>query len=172
MSYSYTHSASSTFTIVHARHLSSRVAADMHLCARYYGHPSESVIRDYAEELAQYLNEAYLSEYEFGYKRTGVRIVTWRYTVDENGQLAVDDRPGKVVSSVDVSGAVFYNFLTWNSKFAALSDGDRDAFKSDLPVTRTPGHPPSDGRGYWTTRDRSYVSGGKGLSRATFQAFT
>lgn len=77
--------------------LSSKVAADMHLCAQYYGEPSEQSIREFAEELAQYLNAGYVAEYEFGYKKDGKRIVSWRYKVDENGVLTTDDRPGKVV---------------------------------------------------------------------------
>lgn len=72
---------SSSFTITHARYLASKVAADMHLCAHYYGNPCEAWIRSYAEELAQYLNAGYLEEYEFGYKKNGVRVVTWRYKV-------------------------------------------------------------------------------------------
>ena len=55
-------------------------------------------IRDYAEELAQYLNEGYLEEYEFGYKKDNKRVVSWRYKVDENGPLTADDRAGKVVA--------------------------------------------------------------------------
>jgi Bacterial HORMA domain family 1 len=85
MTYSVT--TSDTFSIIHARKLSAKVAADMHLCAQYYGKPSEGQIRDYAEELAQFLNAGYVSEYEFGFQKDGKRVVTWRYTVDENGTL-------------------------------------------------------------------------------------
>src|SRR5207247_116361 len=85
MSYSFTKTA--TFTIIHARYLASKVAADMHLCAQYYGRPSEERIRRFAEELAQYLNKGYVGEYEFGFRKDNKRIVTWRYTVNENGVL-------------------------------------------------------------------------------------
>jgi hypothetical protein len=168
MSFSYTKTVSSTFTIIHARHLSSKVAADMHLCAQYYGEPSEQWIRNYAEELAQYLNEGYVKEYEFGYKKNGNRVVSWRYRVDENGVLTTDDRAGKVVPYVDITGATFFNFLTQNSRFFNLSAKDQAAFKMGLPVQRTNGEPPSDGSGYWTS-DRNYFSGGCGLNRQTFQ---
>ena len=67
MTFSYSKTAS--FTIVHARQLASKAAADMHLCAQYYGRPSEQEIREYAEELAQYLNAGYLEEYEFGFRK-------------------------------------------------------------------------------------------------------
>jgi hypothetical protein len=169
MSYSYTKTES--FTITHARHLSSKVAADMYLCAQYYGKPTEDSIRCYAEELAQYLNEGYVEEYEFGYKRDGKRVVSWKYKVDANGVLTTDDRSGKVVPYVDVSGATFFNYLTQNSRFFALTQDQRDKFKEGLLVERTSGDPPSDGRGYWTS-DRNYYSGGQGLGRQTFQPLT
>ena len=38
-----------------------KVAADMHICAQYYGNPTEAMIRDYAEELAHLgINEDYV----------------------------------------------------------------------------------------------------------------
>ena len=166
MSYSVT--TSNTFSIIHARRLSSKVAADMHLCANYYGNPSEQSIREYAEELAQYLNEGYVAEYEFGYKKDGKRIVSWRYKVDENGVLTTDDRPGKVVPYVDVIGASFFNYMIRNSRFWALTESQRAGFEGTLPFVRTVGEPPSDGAGYWTS-DRNYYAGGRGLNRQTFQ---
>lgn len=164
----YTTTKTNTFTITHARYLASKVAADMHLCAQYYGNPSEQNIRDYAEELAQYINEGYLSEYEFGYKKDEKRIVTWRYKVDANGVLTTDDRPGKVVAYVDIAGATFYNFLTRNSRFSQLGSQQQSTFKAGLPIHRNEGQPPSDGPGYWTS-DRNYFSAGQGLGRQTFQ---
>jgi hypothetical protein len=169
MSFSFTNT--STFTIVHARYIASKAAADMHLCAQYYGNPTESRIREFAEELAQYLNARYLQEYEFGFKKDGKRIVSWRYRVDSNGLLTTDDRPGKVVAYVDVTGAVFFNFLTQNSRFFQLSHADQARFEAGLPIQRTGGEPPSDGAGYWTS-DRNYYSAGCGMNRQTFQPLT
>jgi hypothetical protein len=166
MSFSVT--TSNTFSIIHARKLSSKVAADMHLCAQYYGHPSEAQIRQYAEELAQHLNEGYVEEYEFGYEKNGKRVVTWRYKVDENGVLTTDERPGNVVPSVDVSGATFFNYMSRNSRFFGLTGAQRSAFESSMPFRRRTCDPPSDGAGYWTS-DRNYYAGGRGLSRQTFQ---
>lgn len=100
-----------SFTIINARKLASKVATDMHLCAQYYGNPTETRIREYAEELAQYLNAGYVQEYKFGYKKDGKRIVCWQYRVDANGQLVADDRPGKIVQYVDVTGATFFHVL-------------------------------------------------------------
>ena len=166
MSFSVTRSES--FTIIHARKLASKVATDMHLCAQYYGRPTETRIREYAEELAQYLNAGYLQEYEFGYKKDGRRIVSWRYKVDANGQLTTDDRPGKIVPYVNITGAMFYNYLTQNTRFFQLSTADQARFEAVLPLQRTGGEPPSDGAGYWMS-DRNYFSGGCGLNRQTFQ---
>ncbi len=166
MTFSVTKTA--TFTIVHARYLASKAAADMHLCAQYYGKPTETSIRDYAEELAQYLNAGYLKEYEFGYKKDGKRIVSWRYKVDANGLLTTDDRPGKVVPYVDITGATFFNFLTQNARFFNLTSAEQARFEAGLPLQRTGGEPPSDGAGHWTS-DRNYFSGGCGLNRQTFQ---
>ena len=166
MSYSFT--TSETFSIIHARKLSAKVAADMHLCSQYYGRPSEEHIRQYAEELAQYLNEGYIEEYEFGYQKASKRIVSWRYKVDENGKLTTDERPGKVVPYVDTSGAFFFNYLTQNSHFLRLSSDQQARFKSGLPVHRTNVGQLADGSGYWTS-DRNYFSGGRGLNRQTFQ---
>jgi hypothetical protein len=166
MTSSFTNTA--TFTIVHARYLASKVAADMHLCAQYYGNPSEQSTREYAEELAQYLNARYVSEYEFGYKKNGNRVVSWRYKVDSNGLITTDDRAGKVVPYVDIAGATFFNYLTRNSRFWQLSAGERARFEAGLPFQRTVGDPPSDGSGYWTS-DRSYFAAGYGLNRQTFQ---
>lgn len=166
MSYTYTNTA--TFTIIHARYLASKVAADMHLCAQYYGKPLEERIREYAEELAQYIKEGYLHEYEFGYKKDNRRIISWRYQIDENGALTTDDRAGKVVPYVDITGAVFFNFLTWNSRFSQLSLDQQSSFQARLPLQRINADPPSDGPGYWAS-DRKYFSGGRGLNRQTFQ---
>jgi hypothetical protein len=166
MTFSYTKTA--TFTIVQARYLASKAAADMYLCAQYYGKPSEERIREYAEELAQYLNAGYLKEYEFGFKKDGKRVVCWRYKVDSNGALTTDDRPGKVVPYVDIAGAIFFNFLTQNSRFFELSSDDQARFEAGLPLQRTRGEPPSDGSGYWIS-DRNYYSAACGLNRQTFQ---
>jgi hypothetical protein len=166
MTFSVTKTA--TFSIIHARYLASKVAADLHLCAQYYGKPTEQRIREYAEELAQYLNAGYLEEYEFGFEKDGNRIVSWRYKVDANGALTTGDRAGKVVPYVDIAGAIFFNFLTQNSRFFRLSFDDRAHFEEGLPLQRIGGKPPSDGSGRWTS-DRNYFSGGCGLNRQTFQ---
>ena len=169
MSYSYTRSAA--FTITHARHLSSKVAADMYLSAAYYDMPAESVIASYAEELAVLLRDGYVSQYEFGFKKNEQRILCWRYVVQADGTLSTDDKAGKLLSSANVSGATFYNYLWRSNAWWKLSQAERDRITKDLPIQRTGCDPPSDGAGYWLQNDRHYSSGGNGLDRATFRPY-
>ena len=141
----------------------------MHLCAQYYGKPSEEQIREYAEELAQYLNAGYLKEYEFGFEKDDKRIVSWRYKVDENGNLTTDDRPGKVVAYVDIAGAIFFNFLTQNSRLlrAVIATSRRDlrpGFRCSEPSANR--HPMAPGTGL---RIATITRADAGLNRQTFQ---
>lgn len=167
MSMTYTRSIS--FTITHARHLSSKVAADMHLCAAYYDRPSTLNIPDYAEELAILLRDGYVATYEFGFKKNGARYLSWRYVVQSDGTLTSDDRAGKLLSTYDVSDASYFNYLTHSNKWLELPFSERERIEKTLPFRRTSGDPPVDGYGYWTSNDRHYYSGGIGLGRATFQ---
>lgn len=44
---------------------------------------------------AAYVNDGYVSSYEFGFQKGGERILSWQYSVDSSGNLnAADDRPG------------------------------------------------------------------------------
>lgn len=158
----------STYTITHARYVSSKIAADLHLCRLYYDRPSEERIHEYQEELAQLLNGGYISEYEFGFKRDDRRILCWRYTVNADGSISTDDHPGKIVPSIGLVEALYYNFLTYSSKWVSLSASEKERIENALPFRRNEGSLPSDGHGYWT-QDRSYSSGGIGVNRQTFR---
>lgn len=168
MSYSYTTTATRTFTSTHAAYLSSKIATDLRQCSNFYHHPPASQIDDYVTELTEYLRAGYLAEYEFGFERDGKRIICWRYTVAADG--STDDKAGRVQPGIDVSGASYYNFLTQNSEWWKLSDADRAAFKATLPIKRTSGSLPSDGNGYWEN-DKNYASGGVGIGRKTFRSY-
>jgi Bacterial HORMA domain family 1 len=167
----FTFTRTETFTIIHARQLASKVAADMHLCASFYGKPSEEQIRDFAEELAQYLKAGYVAEYEFGFAREGKRIVSWHYGVSGSGLVTSDDGAGNVFAHADIAGAGFFNFMRYSMQFSNLSSGEQADFQAGLPVRRIEGNPPSDGAGSWTS-DRNYFSGGLALGRRTFKPRT
>ena len=143
----------------------------MHLCSLFYGHPVEEKTRDYAEEIAQLVNGGYISQYEFGYKRDGKRVLCWQYNIRSDGTVTADDRPGKIDYSVDVTGATFYTFLVYSLKWVLLSGIERERIEQNLPVQRTTGNPPADGNGYWTS-DRGYSTAGVGFARNTFRPFS
>jgi Bacterial HORMA domain family 1 len=168
---SNTFTRSSTFTIAEARKLAAKVEADLYLCSRYYGAPAVDQIPKYAEELAQLLNGGYVEQYEFGFKKDGNRVVSWRYRVAADGSLQSDDRAGRVFSSADVSGATYFNYLWHSAAWSALSGAERSKIETGLPIQRTGGDPPGDGNGYWTSGDKTYSASGVGLGRSTFRPF-
>ncbi|MEM9399993.1 MAG: hypothetical protein AAF984_07265 [Verrucomicrobiota bacterium] len=166
--YTTTRSDSHSFTLTHAKYLASKIATDMHRCYQNYGDPQK--IEDYQKELTQLLNNGYVSEYEFGYKKDGYRFLSWHYVIDENGIVDTDDRPGKIVSNVKLDGAAYFNFLWPSSKWHDLSQYDKSSFYDDLSIDRTPGSAPQDGNnGCWTSSDKNYFSGGTGIGRKTFR---
>ena len=166
-----TFTSSSTYTIINARYVSSKIAADLDLCRQYFDRPTENSIQEYKEELAELLNGGYVKEYEFGFKRDDKRIVCWRYTVKDDGTISTDDRPGRLDSLINTSGALFYNFLTFSLKWENLQPEERARVEKHLPFRRTGGTLPSDGNGYWTS-DRIYSSGSIGVTRKTFKPLT
>jgi hypothetical protein len=168
---SNTFTKSSTFTIAEARKLASKVEADLYLCSRYYGAPAADHIPKYAEELAQLLNGGYVEQYEFGFKKDGNRIVSWRYRVAADGSLQMDDRAGRVFSAADVSGAAYYNYLWHSSAWSSLTTAERERIETSLPLQRTGGDPPGDGNGYWAAGDKTYSASGVGLGRSTFRPY-
>jgi hypothetical protein len=162
------YSESETFSISHARHIASRVAADMRQMSRYYGYPEESEIDDFLEEIAQYLVKGYLATFEMGFKHDGRRLFTLYYEVLADGSLS-DSRAGGVPAGIDVEGATPFNFLKQSEGFYLLSQAEREAFKAKLPIKRVFGHAPVDGNGRWVSEDRSYAAAGTGLRRRRFE---
>ena len=167
--FSYTRSA--TFTVTHARHLASKIAADLNACSRLHGQPSISTVENYNEELVEVLRYGYLSQYEFGFQRHDERVLSWSYEVDASGAVTGDDRAGKMSAYVDLSGATFFNYVWYSDKYHDLSYDQKSSFKETHPVNRTSGDPPSDGAGYWSGTEKNYSAGGTGVSRRSFRSF-
>ncbi len=167
----YTYTQTETFNVTHARKLAAKVIADMHQCNRFYGKgPSEARIADYEAELVAMLKGGYVESYEFGFKTaTDKRIVSWKYTVTASGDLE-GGRSGGLYANADVANGSLFNFMTTNSKWAALSQADQDKVEDEHPVNRKEGEPPSDGSGYWT-QDRTYSAGGVGVVRKEFRPY-
>lgn len=167
----FTTTASATFTLLHAKQIASRVSADMKRCQQLYGYPStDDLISRFATELAHLLNGGYVSEYEFGFERNGQRIISCHYRVRDGDLSAANDRPGGIVSGVDITGASSFNFLTTNRKWASLTQAEKDSFNATLPIQRGTGTPPADGPGYWQD-DKSYSAAGTVMNRRVFKPY-
>lgn len=160
-----------TFSATNAKHLASKVASDLYQCSILYDCPSASHVVELEAEIAVLLEGGYLSTYEFGFKSSsGRRVLTWFYRVDASGNLSggADDRSGGIQPGVDLQSAHYFNFLSYSDSWTGLTAEEKEIVKNRHPVDRGYGEPPVDGTGYWQ-EDRSYSSGGVGVSRRTYR---
>ena len=111
MTYSLTRSAS--FTITDARHVASKVGADLRNLNSVYGAPTLGSIDDYVEEVAQLLKARYLNTVDYGFKSNDGWKLRLRYTATIGGQLR-DDTPGRLPYDAPVNGLPFYSYLRSN----------------------------------------------------------
>jgi Bacterial HORMA domain family 1 len=171
MSFSMTRAAVTSFTLTQAKYLASKVAADMRRCQQLYGEPDDAHINNLGTELALLLRDGYVKSYEFGFVRNAdyERVLTWRYSVDSAGNLTSDDRPGRIVSGVNVSGTTLRTYLIKSSAWDALSSAQRAAIEASLPITRTHAPEYNSSLGLWQY-DRTY-SAGVTLTRQTFKLY-
>ncbi|MBI2422375.1 MAG: hypothetical protein HYV27_06060 [Candidatus Hydrogenedentes bacterium] len=172
MSATVSFTTTSVFTLTHARYLTSKIAADLHLCNLYYDKPSQQHIENLAEELALLLKDGYVKSFDFGFESNNTRIFSVQYDVCEDGTIKADDDPGSIISSANLTGNEnFFNFLTYSEKWERLSLFEKEEIKKILPIKRTIGDPPAIGSGCWTYSDKSYNSGGVGIKRSTYRAY-
>ncbi len=171
MSYSYSYTESSTFTVTHARHMAAKVATDLKRMQRFYGSPSDSEISSYEAEITEFIKEGYLGTVTYGFRRDGNWVEpTLLYTArDLAGGSANDDDPGKVRASANVAGATFYSYLTYSTAWDRLSDAEKDTFRKRLPFGR--GGAPEPGISGYLSDERTYSSGGRALNRSTVRSF-
>jgi hypothetical protein len=168
MTTSFTRTETETFNLSHAKHLASKVAADLYRCQARYGKPTVPGVMEYEQELVALLHGRYVERYEFGFRKDGKTLFCCRYNVAADGSLVADDNAGKIPSGMDTTSADFYNFLWFNSSWSSLSGVDRAKVQVNLPFSRTDGPAPAYGMGLWVA-DKSYSSGGVALSRLVFQ---
>lgn len=168
---SYTFTESSTFTVTHARHMASKVSADLKRMQRFYDSPSDSDIVNYENEVIELLKAGYFGTLTVGFLRGGQWIEPMlRYTAhDLAGMAANDDDPGRVLPGRDISGATFHNYMTYSAAWDALSESQKDAFKRRMPFYRTGmAQPTVNGH---MVADKTYSAGGRALSRASLRAY-
>lgn len=172
MSYSYTLSESTTFTLTHARHMAAKVATDLKRIQRFYDLPTDAHIAEYEAEATEFLKSGYLGTVTYGFRRNGSWIEpTLRYTArDLDGASASDDDPGRIRPGADVSGATFYSYLTYSTAWDRLSEAERAAFRHGLPFQRSGAAAPSV-VGYFAS-DRVYSSGGRALDRSSVRSLS
>jgi hypothetical protein len=166
MSSSFT--ATSSFTRTHAKQLAAKVVTDLYQCSILYDRPSTDNIDDYESELIEMLAYEYVERYEFGFKKDGKRVLTFRYKVGADGGMYGDSNAGAIYARATIEGASYYNHMSYSRKWLQLSDEERAAFKATLPIQRTNGYLPDDGDGYWQT-DHGYSAGGVRVTRETFR---
>jgi hypothetical protein len=166
MTTSYTFSE--TFTRSNARYVASKVATDLRLLQRFYGRPTDTEIDDYAGELVELLVGGYVQRITYGFKRSSAWMVALRYEARLDGTLTADDRAGRVIPGIDITGAGFYSYLVHSYAWTLLDPDERARIEARLPVQRTGADEPSSSNGAWI-QDRSYSAAGSGVQRASFR---
>lgn len=171
MSYSFTSTETTAFTITHARHMAAKVATDLKRIQRLYGSPSDNAIADYESEVIELLKGGYLRTVSYGYRRNGEWIEPMvRYTArDLAGASVSDDDPGRIRAGANIDGAGFYSYLTYSDAWDRLTETERDACRGRLPFKRG-GAPEPTVNGYLTS-DRTYSSGGRALDRVSVRSY-
>jgi hypothetical protein len=172
MSYSFTQTETSTFTVTHARHMAAKVAADLKRVQRFYGKPDDAEIAAFEIELIELMKEGYLKNISYGFKREGQWIApTLIYSAQElSGGGAVDDDPGRVPADANVAGATFYSYLKYGAAWDRATPAQRAAFKRRLlPFERAGAEEP--GVNGYVSEDRAYSAGGRVLKRSSVRSF-
>lgn len=163
-SYTFT----TTFTLTNAKYLASKVATDLKRIQRFYGSPTDQQISDYESEITELLNEGYLDNITYGFRRNGNWIKpSLKYTSLELSIGNMDDDPGKIPMGADISNAAFGSFLFKNFKWDNLTQGEKDNFLKKLRIQRTDGSTPQS-EGYFSN-DLTYGSGGRSINRSTLK---
>jgi hypothetical protein len=171
MSSSFTVTETTTFTLTHAKYMAAKVATDLKRIQRFYGSPTDIDIAEYEAEVTELLKLGYVGTLTVGFRRDGQWIEpTLRYTArDLAGMASNDDDPGRVRPGAEVSGASFYNYLTYSSTWNDLSAEAKDAFKRRMPFYRgSAGEPTLHG---YLVDDLTYSSGGRALKRASLRGY-
>lgn len=171
MSYSFTATETTTFTLTHARHLAAKVTADLKRLQRLYGHITDERIAEFEGEVTELLRQGYLGTVTYGFQRDDKWIEpTLRYTASELADSSTDDDPGRVSPGRNISGAQFHSYLTYSTAWDALTADQRATVKKQLPLQRVSGTESAVSNGYFAD-DKSYWSGGRSLGRASVRSY-
>lgn len=169
MTYSNTNNQS--FTIIDAKKIASKLAADLRRMQRFYRQPSSSRIDDFEQEVIELLNRGYLKKVTYGFQKDGKWIEpTLIYTAqDLAGLISTDDDPGRVSVGASVEGASFHSYLIYSDAWHSLSAEEQKKVEDILPFSRIGAPEPSiNGR---IVQDNVYSSGGKSLNRSSVKKY-
>jgi hypothetical protein len=159
---------SDTFTRSNARYVASKVTSDLRLLQRFYGRPADAEIDAYTGELVELLLGGYIERVTYGFKRNAAWMVALRYEARMDGTLNADDRAGRVIPGIDITGASWSSYLVHSHTWDLLDAAEQARIEARLPVQRTGADEPSSSNGSWV-QDRSYSAGGSGVQRASFR---
>jgi hypothetical protein len=167
----YTYSTTESFTLTSAKHVASKVAADLRYMQALYGSPSNEWIQKYHDELVELLVGGYVDTVTYGFKRDEKWVAAIRYVADLNGNLTADERAGKLTYNVDAAGLSATSYLTYSKKWLLdLTEAQRNAIKSKLPFQRVTANEPGTDGGYWAD-DRTYSHDGGGVRRSMLRRY-
>ena len=161
MSVSYTVSES------RARELAGKVASDLQQFSRFYSEPSRDQIPKYLDELEVLLENGYVREYKFGFRRRDAWVLCYAYTV--RGGVLVGGRPGGIEPGCDISDASYYNYLIYSDAWWRLGDDARRTLRDGLPIQRGGASEPGFEGGTWF-EGRVYGAGGVEMARRMYRA--
>ena len=159
--------STSTNTTTYARHIASKVAADLKRIQRLYeaSCPSDKDIDDYQEEAALLLSRGYLHEVTYGFKRNDKWVMALKYRAVGRDLANAGDDPGGIRPTEDIEGSYFASFLKYSDDWMQLRDSEKRELEKELPFQRTDGSEPGIENGRWA-EDRNYLSGSLGVQRS------
>jgi len=157
-----------THTSTYARHIASKVAADLKRLQRLYGgtRPSDQEIGDFETEISLLLDARYLEEITYGFKRNDKWVVALKYRAVGNQLAGAGDDPGGILPTENTTETHFASFLAYSDAWDMLDSAKQEAFEAKLPFQRTSGRESDiEGGGRWV-KSRNYASGTLGVQRS------
>jgi hypothetical protein len=152
-----------TQTATQAKRLASRIGAELLQLQSAYGKPSDTKLAAFVEEAEMYLAAGYLNRVSYGWKRDGEVIFELTYVA--RGATLVNDKPGRVPPTADLSGANWFSYL-WKSAawWNDLSSADRERFEAKSPVKRETAPAPIAAAGLRLVGNKTFSEDTLGLS--------
>ena len=158
-----------TFTRAHAAHIAAKIKTGLKRMQDFYEHPSEEWIDAYEREAVILLMANCLGTVAYGFQRNGLWVEpTLLYTArGPDGASSHGDSSGRVMPGAYVGDTRFNSYLTYNSVWHSLSQGEKERIERQLPFQRV-GAPIPGASGDWVS-DRTYSAGGRALYRRSLR---